>query len=228
MCSKSFYAIQRSELINSESESSAPNVSTLIDIGKNLSLWAAGTILMEKTVDERVAVMRYFVDVARQLWDICNFFAAYAICGAFSNNAIFRLTAHMSLLPKADTKFIKDLESHISEASYKYLREMQIQENITKPVIPLFSIVLQDLKRQNESQKTMIGEKINLLKFTSTYKIINDFVIFQNKKFYFLPITQIQQKLETLNVPDNNVLMTLSMEVEPQNATVDMIRSLDQ
>ena len=79
----------------------------------------------------------------------------------------------------------------------------------------------------NESQQTMIGEKINLLKFTCTHRIINDFVVFQSKKYDFLPIIQVQQKLENLNAPDNSWLMTVSTEIEPPNATVDMIRSLD-
>ena len=227
ICSKSFYAIQRSELLNAESKHRAPNISALIEFGKNLSLWAAGEIVMQKTVDERISRMKYFVELGRKLWDICNFFAAYAVIGAFSNNAIFRMTAHLSLLPKQDTKFIKELEKNLGEASYKHLREMQSIENITKPVIPLFSIVIQDLKRQNESVKTKIGDMINVLKLTSTLKIINDFVMFQGKKYDFLPIMQVLEKLENLNAPDNSWLMTISNEIEPLNSTVETIRSLD-
>lgn len=225
--SQKYYSIQDVELLNGawanqKLKYKAPNLTALIEHDNKVSQWVAYHILKGKTLGKRLSTWSYFISVMKCLWDMQNYLDAFSINGGFCQNEIFRLNLHKSLLQKKDLEIMKMVQSCIDEGfpTFRLIRELH-EEALKKdtPVLPYYAILLGDIFQYNEVEKNIVDGLVNVKKCTSTYKYIKSFKIFKKNKYNFLPIEQIQNRLSELKTLDDELLSSISLEIEPIGAT---------
>jgi hypothetical protein len=232
-----YYNVRRSEFLdgawqNNRLKHRAPNLVAIIDHQNLIRSWVSTCIITTPKFDERLKVWNYLIDVMRELWEMQNYNDAFAVFGGFETSEMFRLDVHRQCLPKKQRDFMDEVKKVFSEggSTHKFIREKHEEALKTgKPSIPFFGTLLADLFKYVDIEKSRTPDgKINITKFLKTYKYIKAIEVFKKKKYVFLPIEQVQNKLDNLNIVDPTALYVISMEIEPKGATEQSIREMNK
>ncbi|OHS94451.1 RasGEF domain containing protein [Tritrichomonas foetus] len=221
-CTK-YYAIQRSELLdgawqNPRLKHRAPNITALINHTNVTSKWIAFSILNEPTFEKRMQTFCYLIQVMRHLWELQNYYDVFSIFGGFNEPEIMRLNNHMAELSRKDHAFLDEVRRHLEEGGATWQLIRKLNENAlknNKPVLPYFGIYLSDLFKYDDVIKSKKDGLLNVEKCLKLYEFITKLEIFKKNKYCFLPIIQVQEKLDDLPTRDDETLMMISQEIEP-------------
>ncbi|OHT02235.1 RasGEF domain containing protein [Tritrichomonas foetus] len=229
-CTK-YYQISRNELLDSawtvaRFKHRAPNVIAITDRFNLISSWVQTTILTEPSLQMRLLKMRFLLNVMNQLKKMQNYLDFIAIHSGFAAPSIDRLFIHRSLLPddmQKDLDEAMEIESPLN--NYKNMREIhKIILASGKPSLPLITVLLSDICMYSDNTKTFVNSLINIKKCTRMLKLIQSLEDFKKRKYRFLPIEQVQDKLSMLEIMDDDSLFELSKDVEPENASLNTLR----
>ena len=217
--STKFYLIESNELVGCnwnhfKSKYLTPNIYLLNEQSNSLGNWVSYTILSGKTFEERINFIKFFLNLIKFLWNIKNIFYYYSILGGITHKSISRLNNHWEEISENDKNIIIKLEDFIKDPQYKIIKEYQLNKALKKPVIPFFLPILNDLIHQKEVETYYEKNFIVLSKLTRTYLHIKEFRSFFKKKFNFLPILQIQEKLNKCTELNGDFLYNISLEIE--------------
>ena len=192
-----FYAIQRSELFDGAWENPrlmhrSPNVVAMRSQMNTLSNWVSSSIFNSATSDEKNQRISYFIQVARSLWEMQNYYDIFTFIGALNDPEI--------QMSKKDSAFVKEVATKLdSSNNQKAIRELNAHALTTKkPTLPCITNFLSDLARLSQSG---IGGKGNLLRLDmcmQLYEIIQTMEKYKEPKYCILPIIQVQDKLDQL------------------------------
>ena len=227
-----YYAIKRCELLDCAWDKPrlryrAPNVIALTQHFNRMSEWVQYSILSEKSWKKRIAKMEHLVEVARQLFENCNYYDAMGILGGFDGNAMFRCKAHFQMMnPKSQETLNHLREQCDADGNFKNLRALYEQATThNKPALPYIGVLLSDLFKYYEATQTFIEKLINVRKCKGVYKMISKIEEFLRSRYNFLAIDQVQLKIDELKSYEEDVLISMSYEVEKEGATPDDIRA---
>ncbi|EAX88468.1 RasGEF domain containing protein [Trichomonas vaginalis G3] len=220
--SSRYYAVERSELLNGSWQNPrlkhrSPNIVSIIDHMNLISKWVSTLIIMSPKSEERVKLMTYFIDVMQCLFDLQNYCDTYAILGGFESPEVFRLHNHFSQLPKKERDFFNKVHKIFMEggSNMKLIRELhESSQKTEKPIIPYLGILLSDIFKYCDVEKNTIDGMLNISKSLKTFSYIEAFLSFKKHKYYFLPIIQVQDKLDVLPFLDSTYLYELSLDIE--------------
>ena len=97
----------------------------------------------------------------------------------------------------------------------KLIRELhESSQKTEKPIIPYLGILLSDIFKYCDVEKNTIDGMLNISKSLKTFSYIEAFLSFKKHKYYFLPIIQVQDKLDVLPFLDSTYLYELSLDIE--------------
>lgn len=222
-----YYAIRRSELLDCAWEKPrlryrAPNVVALTQHYNRLSQWVALQVLSERNLERRLHRMTLLLQLAQMLFDLQNYYDGMAVLSGFDSNSMFRLKIHLERLDQTSKDALNNLrELCVPTANFKNLRasyESALRKEA--PVLPYIGVLLSDLFKYYDATQTFVNGLINVRKCKGVYKMITRIEEFSRGRFLFLPIDQVQAKIEQLEDLDEDKLIALSYEVEKDDGTL--------
>lgn len=226
--SSTYYAISPNELLDQawtdpRMKHRAPNVVILLNRFDMITRWVQTVILTEKSLQERLAKMRFLIEVMIELEKIQNYLDYMSIFHGFMAPCIRRLQLHKSKLPGKIQNELENAEKNESfDNNSQAIRDIHTKcFNSHEPSLPFLVILLKDIHNYEET-KTFIDGLINIRKCTRKFELIKEVEKFKKYKYCFLPIEQIADKLSenALNEKslDDDTLDELSNECEPPDA----------
>ena len=216
--SRSFYKIKGCELVYSSEdqiEQNQPNLNILITKSNNFFRWIQFYVLSKSEINERAAMMSYFIRVARKLYTMQNFYGCSLILSAFDNSFNF-LKGTKALISKSDLNFIEEVKNQLVDfdSDSSTIQQFFRESSLKMPVIP----VLYPYKSSIQSAikgRLIENDKINVPVLIEIYKLVCEFEDFQKKRFNFYLIDQAQDLLEKCNSPKTlNELIDYAKQLE--------------
>ena len=225
--SNRYYAIKRCELLDCAWDKPrlkyrAPNVIALTLHYNRLSQWAQQEILHQSNFNARIKTMEQLIELSDHLFNMRNYYDAMGILSAFESNSIFRLKVHLSQISAASQEKLQNMQQKcVPDGNFAQLRKLYEQATSnTQPVIPYIGVLLSDLFKYYDGTATFVNNLINVRKVKGVYKMINNIEEFMRKKYSFIPIDQVQKKIEELPDIDDDQLYEASCEIEKEGATL--------
>uniref|UniRef100_A0A8D3CPY7 RasGEF domain family member 1B n=1 Tax=Scophthalmus maximus TaxID=52904 RepID=A0A8D3CPY7_SCOMX len=222
--------VQKDPLDNDKScfsdHKKASNLEAYVEWFNRLSYLVATEICMPVKKKQRARVMEFFIDVARECFNIGNFNSLMAIISGMNMSPVSRLKKTWS---KVKTAKFDILEHQMDPSSnfYNYRTSLRgaTQRSITanssreKIVIPFFSLLIKDIYFLNEGcvNRRQNGH-INFEKFWELAKQVSEFMTWKKVECPFEKDRKILQYLLTAPVFSEDALYLASYESEgPEN-----------
>uniref|UniRef100_A0A7N8Y6F8 RasGEF domain family member 1B n=1 Tax=Mastacembelus armatus TaxID=205130 RepID=A0A7N8Y6F8_9TELE len=204
----------------------ASNLEAYVEWFNRLSYLVATEICMPVKKKHRARVMEFFIDVARECFNIGNFNSLMAIISGMNMSPVSRLKKTWS---KVKTAKFDILEHQMDPSSnfYNYRTALRgaTQRSITanssreKIVIPFFSLLIKDIYFLNEGCANRLQNgHINFEKFWELAKQVSEFMTWKKVECPFEKDRKILQYLLTAPVFTEDALYLASYESEgPEN-----------
>eukprot|EP01125_Pyxidicula_operculata_P010461 TRINITY_DN3439_c0_g1_i2.p1 TRINITY_DN3439_c0_g1~~TRINITY_DN3439_c0_g1_i2.p1 ORF type:complete len:1102 (+),score=270.77 TRINITY_DN3439_c0_g1_i2:21-3326(+) len=160
-------------------EVAAPNLVNMLDFVNHLSGWVIFEILKLPLSDLRTNTIRLFIEVARRLRELNNFFGLFTIIATLHNSSIQKLKSSWKALDRQSKQTFEDLTFLISnESKYKNYYRALNSIPLTDPAIPIISITLGDIAKLNEVVDDEVDDPagwINWNKMRTLAKLVWEF-----------------------------------------------------
>uniref|UniRef100_A0A8C9XPD8 RasGEF domain family member 1B n=1 Tax=Sander lucioperca TaxID=283035 RepID=A0A8C9XPD8_SANLU len=222
--------VQKDPLDNDKScfsdHKKASNLEAYVEWFNRLSYLVATEICLPVKKKHRARVVEFFIDVARECFNIGNFNSLMAIISGMNMSPVSRLKKTWS---KVKTAKFDILEHQMDPSSnfYNYRTALRgaTQRSITanssreKIVIPFFSLLIKDLYFLNEGCANRLQSgHINFEKFWELAKQVSEFMAWKKVECPFEKDRKILQYLLTAPVFTEDALYLASYESEgPEN-----------
>ncbi|XP_068461162.1 ras-GEF domain-containing family member 1B-A isoform X1 [Clinocottus analis] len=222
--------VQKDPLDNDKScfsdHKKASNLEAYVEWFNRLSYLVATEICMPVKKKQRARVMEFFIDVARECFNIGNFNSLMAIISGMNMSPVSRLKKTWN---KVKTAKFDILEHQMDPSSnfYNYRTALRgaTQRSITanssreKIVIPFFSLLIKDIYFLNEGCANRLQSgHVNFEKFWELAKQVSEFMAWKKVECPFEKDRRILQYLLTAPVFTEDALYLASYESEgPEN-----------
>lgn len=227
-CSK-YYQIQRTELVDGawnkdRLKHRSPNIVALTNQYNTLSNWVPTAILTEPSLHGRLQKMKHIIDTMRELKDMRNYFTLFALEGGFETFALNRLKRHKKMLAPADQQFLDLLlDLGAPDAAHKNIQELHKEAlESQQPSLPHLPVLLSFLFKVSDSVEPVINGLVNIMKCRKLFMFMKELEGYSKRKYVFLPIEQIQQRLMNLEVIAGESIEEVSKDVEPDNPNAEL------
>ncbi|NXP52734.1 RGF1B protein, partial [Heliornis fulica] len=222
--------VQKDPLENDKScygdQKKTSNLEAYVEWFNRLSYLVATEICMPVKKKHRARVIEYFIDVARECFNIGNFNSLMAIISGMNMSPVSRLKKTWAKVKTA--KF--DVLEHQMDPSgnfYNYRtalrgaaqRSSTAHSNRERIVIPFFSLLIKDIYFLNESCANRLPNgHVNFEKFCELAKQVSEFMTWKQVECPFERDRKILQYLLTVPVFSEDALYLASYESEsPEN-----------
>ncbi|XP_067083822.1 ras-GEF domain-containing family member 1B-A [Osmerus mordax] len=228
--------VQKDPLDNDKScysdHKKASNLEAYVEWFNRLSYLVATEICMPVKKKHRARVMEFFIDVARECFNIGNFNSLMAIISGMNMSPVSRLKKTWS---KVKTAKFDILEHQMDPSSnfYNYRTALRgaTQRSITanssreKIVIPFFSLFIKDIYFLNEGCANRLQSgHVNFKKFWELAKQVSDFMTWKKVECPFEKDRKVLQYLLTAPVFTEDALYVASYESEGPENTMEKDR----
>uniref|UniRef100_A0A669PYE2 RasGEF domain family member 1B n=1 Tax=Phasianus colchicus TaxID=9054 RepID=A0A669PYE2_PHACC len=202
------------------------NLEAYVEWFNRLSYLVATEICMPVKKKHRARVIEYFIDVARECFNIGNFNSLMAIISGMNMSPVSRLKKTWA---KVKTAKFDILEHQMDPSSnfYNYRtalrgatqRSLTAHSNREKIVIPFFSLLIKDIYFLNEGCANRLPNgHVNFEKFWELAKQVSEFMSWKQVECPFERDRKILQYLLTIPVFSDDALYLASYESEsPEN-----------
>ncbi|XP_062349839.1 ras-GEF domain-containing family member 1B isoform X3 [Cinclus cinclus] len=202
------------------------NLEAYVEWFNRLSYLVATEICMPVKKKHRARVIEYFIDVARECFNIGNFNSLMAIISGMNMSPVSRLKKTWA---KVKTAKFDILEHQMDPSSnfYNYRtalrgatqRSLTAHSNREKIVIPFFSLLIKDIYFLNEGCANRLPNgHVNFEKFWELAKQVSEFMTWKQVECPFERDWKILQYLLSVPVFSDDALYLASYESEgPEN-----------
>ncbi|KAJ3430981.1 guanine nucleotide exchange factor [Anaeramoeba flamelloides] len=226
---KDFSKIKPVELLNcawskAKLKSRSKNVLKIIDRFNQISNSISYLILKKGKIKQRVKVLKMVINVAEHLYNLNNFNSLNSVMAALASSAIYRLKFTFKELPNKQLETFKKLKQVVKgDNNFKNYR--QLLNQIQPPCIPFMGVFLSDLTFIEDGNPDYFKRRlINVLKCNLIYGTIEQIQRYQIKAYNLHPVYQFLELLQNLPTLDSEQLYSLSLEIEPKNASQNEIK----
>uniref|UniRef100_A0A8C3XKK1 RasGEF domain family member 1B n=2 Tax=Chelydra serpentina TaxID=8475 RepID=A0A8C3XKK1_CHESE len=222
--------VQKDPLDNDKScyadQKKTRNLEAYVEWFNRLSYLVATEICMPVKKKHRARMIEYFIDVARECFNIGNFNSLMAIISGMNMSPVSRLKKTWA---KVKTAKFDILEHQMDPSSnfYNYRtalrgaaqRSLTAHSNREKIVIPFFSLLIKDIYFLNEGCANRLPNgHVNFEKFWELAKQVSEFMTWKQVECPFERDRKILQYLLTVPVFSEDALYLASYESEgPEN-----------
>ncbi|KAH0793364.1 RasGEF domain containing protein [Histomonas meleagridis] len=191
-------------------------INELFEFGRRLKLIIASTILNDKYSSNCIKQFEIMVNVAKMLLEMNNFEALSWFISAFEMNCIENLKRSVDKLPEGLSETLKNLEENYS---WK-LRSKTYEEKLKKcfdeklPTIPNMRYELSIVTQSAYKGDDFVNNRINWAKRKEASKYLSKYIRFQNIKYNFHRIAQIQNLLTRKCKSSKKEIEEMSLHLE--------------
>ncbi|WAQ97477.1 RGF1B-like protein [Mya arenaria] len=208
------------------------NLEAYVQWFNRLSYLVASEICSHLKKKNRVRLVEYFIDVAKECINIGNFNSLMAIIAGMNMNPVARLKKTWAKVNRAKFGILElQMDPSNNFGSYRSClkaamwRSHGASDSREKIVIPFFSLFVKDIYFINEGcSNTAENGSINFEKFWQMAKHISDFVTWQQVECPFVKHTDVLHYILTSPVFSETTLSLASYECEPPENSYDKVR----
>ncbi|XP_046391806.1 ras-GEF domain-containing family member 1B-like isoform X4 [Ischnura elegans] len=199
------------------------NLESYVQWFNRLSYLVATEVCKHVKKKQRVKVMEYWIETARECFNIGNFNSLMAIIAGLNMSPISRLKKTWSKVPSAKFSILEhqmdpssNFSSYRSTLKAAMWRSAGATDERQRIVIPFFSLLVKDLYFLNEgcSNKLPNGH-INFEKFWQLAKQVTEFITWKQVTCPFEKNPKVITFLQASPVLTENALAIASFECEP-------------
>ncbi|XP_071442420.1 ras-GEF domain-containing family member 1B-like [Hetaerina americana] len=199
------------------------NLESYVQWFNRLSYLVATEVCKHVKKKQRVKVMEYWIETARECFNIGNFNSLMAIIAGLNMSPISRLKKTWSKVPSAKFSILEhqmdpssNFSSYRSTLKAAMWRSAGATDERQRIVIPFFSLLVKDLYFLNEgcSNKLPNGH-INFEKFWQLAKQVTEFITWKQVTCPFEKNPKVITFLQASPVLTENALALASFECEP-------------
>ncbi|XP_068085159.1 ras-GEF domain-containing family member 1B [Anabrus simplex] len=199
------------------------NLESYVSWFNRLSYFVATEVCKHVKKKQRVKVMEYWIETARECFNIGNFNSLMAIIAGLNMSPISRLKKTWSKVQSAKFSILEhqmdpssNFSSYRSTLKAAMWRSAGATDERQRIVIPFFSLLVKDIYFLNEgcSNKLPNGH-INFEKFWQLAKQVTEFITWKQVTCPFEKNTKVITFLQASPVLTENALALASFECEP-------------
>ncbi|KAI5285285.1 hypothetical protein KEM54_000689 [Ascosphaera aggregata] len=208
----------------------APNVKAMIRHSNQLTNWVAETILRQGDVKRRVAVIKFFTNVADRCGKMNNYSSLMTIISALATAPIDRLGRTWCQVSARTMATLERLRT-LMQTTKNFALYRQTLHNVNPPCIPFLGIYLTDLIFTEDGiPSTADNSMINFSKWRKTAAVIQEIQQFQNGTYQFQPVPELQewilQQMREAQDCSTKAAYDRSLEIEPREREDEKITRL--
>ncbi|KAI9300068.1 ras guanine nucleotide exchange factor domain-containing protein [Cunninghamella echinulata] len=210
----------------------AVNIRASIEYCNQVTSWVSDAILSQLEVKKRVALIKYWVQVAERCRHLNNFNTCMAILSAFDNSAVGRLKRTWEMVG-ARTNHVLSQIRKLMGANKNFTEYRAIIHSINPPCIPFLGIYLQDLtfiEDGNADYLKTSKDMINFAKRAKTAEVIREIQQYQSTYYHLTVVDEIQAFIQNnlQSIRDEEQLYNESLKLEPREREDEKITRLLQ
>lgn len=198
-------------------ERNSANLLAMIAAFNARSTFVVESIVTEKQLKLRAALLRKMIAVADECRALNNFNAAFAIVAGLNSAPVHRLRKTWDQLSDKEQAAFAALGDLVSSAkSFKRYRE--VLHGVNPPCVPYIGVYQTDLIFIDQGNPDTLadGQLINFDKWRRTADVIRELVMYQ-EPYNLVAVASIQNFLSTCNSElDDKTLFAHSLEIEPR------------
>ncbi|KAH8424800.1 Ras-GEF domain-containing protein [Aspergillus melleus] len=193
-------------------------VNAMILHSNQLANWVGETILSQSNMKKRVAMMKYFVNVAEECCNFNNFATLMSIISGLGLTPVYRLRFTWSQVSRRTLATLDDLRQLMS-SSRNFVQYRETLRDSEPPCVPFLGIYLTDLTFLEDGipNHTSTGH-INFTKRAKTASILHDLQQHQITSYPFQPVPELQDFLTAgiRSAKDVHEMYDRSLDLEPR------------
>jgi len=189
----------------------------MITRSNKIPYWVATEIITRDNLEERVSVLRKFIQIADHCRAIGNYNGVMEVLSGLNMTAVYRLKkTWASLSARVLNLFLSLSQLMAPDANFKTYREVLKKE--TQPRVPYLGRYLTDLVFVEDAMPLLLPNGlVHFWKCRSVAQIIFDLMSHQKQPYNFHPVPEIQTYLQQQGKSlTENALLKLSRKLEPK------------
>jgi len=203
-----------------DKEQRSPNLLKMIERFNKVSKWSTYTIVKETSKSKRARLVTHFIDILKNLRDLNNFHAIFAITGGLGNSAVFRLNKTWATISGGSTKILEEMRLLTKpEKSWSQYRNTIHAAN--PPCVPFFGVYQTDLTFIEDGNKTTLENGfVNFKKCRLVSHVIEEVQQYQQSPYNLTLVPNMFNWLQTSQLEagaiEEKQFYDLSLQDEPR------------
>ena len=128
-------AIWRNNMTEEEKAEEVPNLTLFVERFNKESMWIATEVLKMSDLSQRVQVLKRFIEIIKECYDLNNFFSTFALMSGLMLSPVQRLKKTWAALPSATRKVYDEIE-RVMDPSKNMIRYRDAVLKAKPPMIP--------------------------------------------------------------------------------------------
>ena len=170
----------------------SPNVLRLTNSFNDLTFWVATSIMRGESNEERVATVKYWLEVSNCLLQLNNFNSSMCIVAALNMGSVQKLQANWEEMGKESRYSLLMMRLQDTFSTQKnYASYRKLLHDSIPPYLPALMPLLSDLIFLEEVPDLLENGHINFQKMTLLSKTLHHFVLLSKFEYNFVQVESI-------------------------------------
>jgi son of sevenless-like protein len=180
---------------------SGPNLLRLVDRFNQFSIWLGYLVINESDLKKRVSVVVRLLRIARECFQLNNFFALFEFYAGLQQNAVFRLKRTWEVLRKEHSKEFSVFEEiqELAKDDNNYVNYRKKLTSTNTVCVPYIGVYQKDLIYLSEIPTRFPNGYINFHKMRSMAEIVMKIQSYQHYNYNLLNEEVNKKKKKKLN-----------------------------
>ncbi|CAG8502671.1 1002_t:CDS:10, partial [Dentiscutata heterogama] len=215
-----------------DGEEIAVNIKAMIVNSNQITGWVAESILNQKEIKKRCALIKHFVAVADKCRQLNNFNSLTAIISGLNSAPIHRLKRTWEMVNARTIQTLDNL-NRIMNSTKNFFDYREMLHSVNPPCVPFLGVYLTDLTFIEDGNPDILKKNQQLINFSKRMKtadVIREIQQYQSVPYNLTPVQEIQIFIQSHLQDSRDVsdLYSTSLDMEPREREDEKIARLLQ